>query len=172
VSDGTQAVELLPCPFCGGEADAIELDMPLDPGYYVACRKCDGQMGDSQDLYRNRDVVAEMWNRRATPSPVGASVLWSDERIEIEAGKRMWTGLHASGKVALDIMKEIRDDYEAHRGASVPSEVMETIKESVNYAKKSVNELGKRSLTQREIDFAIARFDAALTWLAQQRGQG
>lgn len=57
-------------------------------------------------------------------------------------------------------------------GASVPSDIAETIKESIDYAKKSVSVLGRRSLTQSQIELATLHLDAALTWLAQQRGQG
>lgn len=34
--------ELLPCPFCGGEADIFDPDM--EPGYVVGCDRCDAVM--------------------------------------------------------------------------------------------------------------------------------
>lgn len=55
------------------------------------------------------------------------------------------------------------------RDVNMPSDVAETIKESINYAKRSVSELGQRSLTPHQIDFATSRFDGALAWLKQHR---
>lgn len=73
--------ELLPCPHCGSEAGIEEVDLPLGVSYYVACRGCDAQMGDSQDAYRESAFVAELWNRRTAQEGVGAVELqpkWGD----------------------------------------------------------------------------------------------
>ena len=67
--------QLLPCPFCGGEA---ELDRTaerfeyctggpnsvMDFGYWVYCTKCDASMGASVPPSSPEEATRE-WNRRA-----------------------------------------------------------------------------------------------------------
>jgi Lar family restriction alleviation protein len=35
-----QNEKLLPCPFCGGEAELVKRTLYLDHGYYVKCKEC------------------------------------------------------------------------------------------------------------------------------------
>jgi Lar family restriction alleviation protein len=79
-----EAVALLPCPFCGGEASAdghIRFSRPLNdawwPGnvpiseaFYVNCVKC-GAVSRSGIVggYQTRDEAIERWNTRAIPTP-------------------------------------------------------------------------------------------------------
>lgn len=70
----TDDIKLLPCPFCGGEAemDTRQGYLALGTGRLgnriaVYCRRCDADMGvcieDVPDI--TPEQVAEMWNRRA-----------------------------------------------------------------------------------------------------------
>lgn len=52
--------DLLPCPFCGGEAEAKKTDMSYD-FTLIKCQECDAQSDECIDL----EDAAEAWNRRA-----------------------------------------------------------------------------------------------------------
>lgn len=52
--------ELKKCPFCGGEAELIELS---NRDYYVQCRKCKAEQGK---VYRAKQTAIKAWNRRAS----------------------------------------------------------------------------------------------------------
>ncbi len=74
--------ELLPCPFCGGDANFKTT--PESWGYHsgsveVRCRKCGGSCG-SQDDYSARKKAAAAWNTRA---PVSVT----DEALRIATAK-------------------------------------------------------------------------------------
>jgi len=53
--------ELLPCPFCGGDAE-IDQDMG---GFAAYCVSCDCAM----DVYGPLESTIAAWNRRAAPPP-------------------------------------------------------------------------------------------------------
>ena len=55
--------ELLPCPFCGGEADFLS-------GGTIKCKKCGGAFLVTNPLI-SRYEVAKVWNTR-TPKERGA----------------------------------------------------------------------------------------------------
>ena len=57
--DMSDAPELLPCPFCGGEAWGYW----GGTHHFVACRKCPAEISS-----RNRADAVSYWNRR-TPDP-------------------------------------------------------------------------------------------------------
>lgn len=57
MAENKKAIELKPCPFCGGEA---ELDSD-DLCYWVNCKKC----GASVDTSYIEEDVAKEWNKRA-----------------------------------------------------------------------------------------------------------
>lgn len=88
------AVELLPCPFCGGVAAhglVEDEDSPEDSGHYIQCT--DPRCGASTNLQfacgdDPKPLLTEQWNRRAAPhtaaaqaAAVAAAVL--AERAEI-----------------------------------------------------------------------------------------
>ena len=57
-------VELLPCPFCGGEAYAVQND-----GWYVACGYCEEvflgvDIKDGFGMYKSEEIVVKHWNSR------------------------------------------------------------------------------------------------------------
>ena len=70
-----RTTELLPCPFCGGEAEVIEADYGMFPtGYAVYCRTCctkigvTGRLGESYEWTPIYDIESEAvgaWNARA-----------------------------------------------------------------------------------------------------------
>ena len=64
--------ELLPCPFCGGKAEAKKPDMSYE-FTLIKCQECDAQTDEGVDF----DDAAEAWNRRAPAAPQTAPI--SDE---------------------------------------------------------------------------------------------
>lgn len=66
-------IKLLPCPFCGGEANigkrtytdktVAEQEWPQATFYFVACAVCTAQT-DTLRGCLSEDVAAERWNRR------------------------------------------------------------------------------------------------------------
>ena len=72
-------VRLLPCPFCGSDAEMLSFGEPeYDEDYccetypwYVACKglNCSAVIPS----YKHRQHVVEAWNRRAAPNALGFS---------------------------------------------------------------------------------------------------
>lgn len=68
--------KLKPCPFCGGEAEAIENITNPNPKmhtFYVECTKCLVQMGQDRTIFSSKkgrlffksmEEAVEAWNRR------------------------------------------------------------------------------------------------------------
>lgn len=55
--------ELKPCPFCGGEAEIVDIDPTphyVAETHWVACKECKA----STNYSKNRDKAIEAWNRR------------------------------------------------------------------------------------------------------------
>jgi Lar family restriction alleviation protein len=113
--------ELLPCPFCGGEAEIVHLDDGDNVGgSCVCCTKC--QASGNVEFGRKENFV-ENWNRRAAlrPQPSGetrADALraagWSvavhnDYRLNGEA-HTFWLWTHPDGRW---VKGEGRNDEEA-----------------------------------------------------------
>ena len=57
--------ELLPCPFCGGEAELF--DYPEMKAYCVACLEC----GVETLIYSSKEKAIKAWNTRINIIPVG-----------------------------------------------------------------------------------------------------
>lgn len=51
--------EIKPCPFCGGKAQVIRLD--IDREFYIKCLKCKVEQGH---LYKSERSATIAWNRR------------------------------------------------------------------------------------------------------------
>lgn len=72
--------ELLPCPFCGGEADIERTEerfeygtggpnSVMEFGYYTYCTRCDASIGLINVPTSDRDMAIHEWNRRTPPTP-------------------------------------------------------------------------------------------------------
>jgi Lar family restriction alleviation protein len=61
----TEMTELLPCPFCGGEAGVGSDDAYDDVTWQVFCKQCYATI--ERDL---RDHAVALWNTRSTPTIV------------------------------------------------------------------------------------------------------
>ena len=59
----TDTPELLPCPFCGGEAKIYNAD--LETYYAVSCTNCD--MAVTGAFYESEEEAAKPWNLRVPP---------------------------------------------------------------------------------------------------------
>lgn len=69
MNDATKEPELLPCPFCGGEAHIDGTSWTTRNGKdqaWVTCKKCHTYGPSSTD-------ATAAWNRRATPDALAAS---------------------------------------------------------------------------------------------------
>ena len=69
--------KLLPCPFCGGEAEIESEGLNEHRGYSIACETCNLEctsFGDSEP----REIVIARWNTRANPAPVPKPLVWED----------------------------------------------------------------------------------------------
>ena len=71
--------ELLPCPFCGGEANTLEEPYVVDVRYSVGCNddECRGFIGLSW-LYKTEAEATAAWNTRAerTCKEYGSVRVW------------------------------------------------------------------------------------------------
>ena len=52
-------MELKPCPFCGGEAEAVK--DPCGMGYFAVCHKCEIRTL----IFLTKEKAVKRWNRRA-----------------------------------------------------------------------------------------------------------
>jgi hypothetical protein len=59
------AIELLPCPFCGGTPQ-ITQDREI---FFVRCLKCHGQQGGYGFGWKKPEAAAEWWNQRFLKAP-------------------------------------------------------------------------------------------------------
>lgn len=58
--------DLLPCPFCGGEALNVEwVTLHDERGWAVACKNPECLMNQGARILRTEAEAAEAWNRRA-----------------------------------------------------------------------------------------------------------
>lgn len=59
---------LLPCPFCGGEAEFVDcIPLDVDQWVEVTCIECGGSVGTQNDVVlmpETREEAARRWNRR------------------------------------------------------------------------------------------------------------
>lgn len=74
-ADSLEPGELLPCPFCGGEAEIVEFDdEEVEPdnfgGSCVSCTKCHAS---TAVVFGFKETLYSSWNERTAlpPSPKG-----------------------------------------------------------------------------------------------------
>ena len=67
MSDSEKTV-LLPCPFCGGNADFFERfhSSGRPAGFDICCASSYCMASDGFDWVMDKDELAKLWNRRAT----------------------------------------------------------------------------------------------------------
>ena len=81
--------ELLPCPFCGHDAERLTLDEPENEGGDVIC--CTRCQASSRVEFGRKETVVEAWNRRAHASG-GVAAIAFERRRQITA--EGWTPEH------------------------------------------------------------------------------
>ena len=63
--EATEPEELLPCPFCGGEAKIIETDDGNNVG--GSCVECQSCLASSAVEFGFKETLHSRWNRRPAP---------------------------------------------------------------------------------------------------------
>jgi Lar family restriction alleviation protein len=74
-----EAMEPLPCPFCGDEAEEQQRPNGL---HYVECTGCPAQV-----FNRERAEAIAAWNRRALPPAVSLLLRQAAEKLELLASQ-------------------------------------------------------------------------------------
>jgi Lar family restriction alleviation protein len=85
--------ELKPCPFCGGEAEVVDIndDSQQSGGSCVTCKQC---LASSALEFEFRETFIERWNTRAQTAPYREALQWipinSVEDLPKEDGEYLW----------------------------------------------------------------------------------
>ena len=118
---------LLPCPFCGGEAEIVTLNMLVEHSPVgVGCSSCAAILGEYSDYKRfNTEAEAiEAWNTRASETQLLAEMqtrVWIAERQRNEAmAALMDEGIKLPRERTCRNVHEYRDeDGVLHRDARI-----------------------------------------------------
>ena len=114
----TEPTELMPCPFCGGNARKVKhsAGSPGTTGYNrwhgVACAGCNACVGARDRMFRTSAAAIAAWNTR-TPQPTQAqagAVPLTDEQIEALPLWKRFVGLWPETR------REIVRTIERHHG--------------------------------------------------------
>lgn len=106
---GDKARELLPCPFCGGEAERIDFgpdNADNEGGSCIACRRC--QASGPVEFGFKENFIAN-WNRRA-------ALRTATEGINPVA----WIRYRSDGCYEGPIMDDVIEDMRRKSGAWTP----------------------------------------------------
>lgn len=101
--------DLLPCPFCGGEAKLMLAD---DNANFIECQKCGASTNLQYSIKDDaRPDLIERWNRRAAASVENSGpVTLADCRLEFEIVARIGSGGVMSGyEAANNAYQDLRD---------------------------------------------------------------
>lgn len=85
----TSETELMPCPFCGGEAELFECEeTDNEGGWVVGCKSC---MASTRVHFANGDdprpIVVDLWNTRAVPDGFVLVPVEPTEEMELSGHK-------------------------------------------------------------------------------------
>lgn len=76
----TRDTGLLACPFCGGEAERVDIEEPDDNfgGSYIHCKQCNAS---SQLQFDRKETLERIWNERIRPALPASADVQRDERM-------------------------------------------------------------------------------------------
>lgn len=112
-----RTTELLPCPFCGGEAEIVDVDPTphyVKEGHWVICKECKA----SAHVFENRDKAIEAWNTR-TPEQAIAEELNAKRHVETCEMEYQTDGM-MSGWWKCSVCGEAMDTIKACAGREKP----------------------------------------------------
>lgn len=131
---------LLPCPFCGGEAEVIEADYGMCmTGYAVYCRKCclklgvTGRLGEAYEwspVFNTEAEAIAAWNTRATHGTLTAEQVreaikansWAETSMVLEFNDSSWQAIAdelnemGSGTCKVEVRESAWGGYTRHCG--------------------------------------------------------
>ncbi|HNC23756.1 MAG TPA: Lar family restriction alleviation protein [Opitutaceae bacterium] len=85
--------KLLPCPFCGGEAERVDVPAEADyddgaGGSFIQCRRCVASTGLHYEFKEN---LVSSWNDRAKPLPAVERTIANEAlRRAAEVARGFW----------------------------------------------------------------------------------
>ena len=69
-----KALDLKPCPFCGGKASVFRVILEDGtPRYEVDCENIDCEISACTSLHATRQEAADVWNKRWEPDRLEAT---------------------------------------------------------------------------------------------------
>lgn len=74
--------ELKPCPFCGGEANLVNIWNCLSSVVCSSCGAAIGKVKKSPNDFRTRDEVIDAWNRRPAAKELVANIIIDEEQLQ------------------------------------------------------------------------------------------
>lgn len=103
----TDALRLVPCPFCGGDViNTRSQEMTKGPAYYW--HKCETCGAESEGDY-GEDVAVAAWNRRAAPASPMPGGGWQDICTAPKDGTKILVWTH-HGEVEVSEWYETKGD--------------------------------------------------------------
>ena len=102
--------DLLPCPFCGGEAIRVDVGLSEFVDGEVTCEDCGGNVGN----YPTKADAIAAWNRRALPA-VQPDALIAERDEALECNEQFFV----DNQILRDRVEEIRKEWEGWQSAAV-----------------------------------------------------